>query len=319
MSPNSQGIDTIQLIVKYAVFKKMADKMGLTIQPMGKAHKLYKKLNDEVEADSKARRNKSSFKPIVERIQLPKVNPMDKYLQIVITRNTPLLFRVATHHKKSKDTYCLITFAGLHQPTKKISSDAIKIVSKFLKRKAFKLYSLDIAKDVLDPRPIDKEGLEAFKECFKAYSNDYTILPKKSKNIYLTSYYFNVVFHRSISRIIYYDKYNKSTQNKEEVSFKNRHWKRLEVTLTFDVTRPNSVNFMEYINSMDFLNDFSDIEEMAKGAKIKKYSNDYLEYQLNSFIDNRSLNNVKSKQQFNSKLALNHFKNSDFTRFVLPL
>jgi len=320
MSPNSQGIDTIELIAKYEVFKKMADNLGLTIEPMAKSDKLYKKIIAEIEKDKKVRRNKRDFKPIIEVIKLPKVDPKDKYLQMVIVRNTLTLFDVATHHKKAKDTFCMVTIAGLHQPTKKISSDAMKIVSKFLKRKSFKLSSVDIAKDGADAKPIDKEGLEAFKERFKAYSNDYTVLPKKSKNIYLTSYYINVVHHRSISKIIYYDKYNKSHQNKENLCFKNRHWKRLEVTLTFDVTRRKSFNFMDYINSMDFLDDFSDIEEMAKTAKIKNYSNDYLEYQINSFRDSRFMNNNKSKKQCNADEAVEHFKESEVKiKYVLPI
>jgi len=295
----------------------MADTLGLTIKPMVKSEKLYKKIIDEVRTDSKARRNKNNFKPIIEVIKLPKVDPKDKHLKIVVVRNTLTLFDIATHHKKAKDAFCMVTIAGLHQPTKKISSDAMKIISKFLKRKAFKLYSLDIAKDELDPKPIDKEGLEAFKERFKAYSNESTILPMKSKNIYLTSYYINVIHHRSISRIIYYDKYNKSEQNKEKVFFKDRHWKRLEVTLTFDVTKKKSFNFMEYINSMNFFNDFSDLEEMANNSKVRSYSNDYLEYQLNSFIDSRFMNNHESKEQFNSMDSLERFKYSDFRRYTL--
>jgi len=41
MSPHSQGIDTIELIAKYEVFKKMADTLGLTIKPMAKSEKPY--------------------------------------------------------------------------------------------------------------------------------------------------------------------------------------------------------------------------------------------------------------------------------------
>jgi len=327
MSPNSQGIDTIQLVAKYEVFKKMAENMDLMLHPMVKSHKLYKKLIDEVEADNKARRKKSSFKPIVELIKLPKVNPKDKYLQIVVIRNTPLLFDIATHHKKAKDTYCLIIIAGLHQPTKKISSDAMKIVSKFLKRKSFKVHSADVAKDIKDSSPIDEERIKAFKERFKPYSNSWVVLPQKSlkketkkkPKSYHTSFYINDIDHRSISKILYYDKYNKAMQNKEDVPFKVRHWKRLEVRLTFDVTKPNSFNFMEYIKSMDFLEDFTDLEEMARNANIKKYSNDYLEYQINSFIDNRFMNNKQSKKQFNLNDSLEHFKESEFRRYVLPI
>ena len=319
MSPNSQGIDTIQLIARYKAVKKMANKLGLTIEPMAKSHKHYKKLTKEMDADNTARRNKSNFNPIIEVIKLPKVDPKDKYLQIIFIRNSLTLFNIATTKQKAKNFYCMVVFSGLHQPTKKINSEAMKIISKFLKRKTFKLYRLDIAKDVKDPKPIDKEGIKAFKERFKPYSNGWVVIPQKNSKTYFTSYYINHVKHRSINTILYYDKYNKSMQKKENIPFKNRHWKRLEVVLVFDVTRPKSLNFMDYINSNEFLNEFLDLEEMAKNAKIKKYSNDYLEYQINSLIDNRFMNNRQSRKQFNLSEALEHFNKSEFRRYVLPI
>ncbi len=324
-TPNSQGLDTIELIAKYEVFKKMAEKMGLKIQPMAKGHKLYAKLINEIDKEGKARRNKSRFMPIVEVINLPKVSPKDKYLQIVIIKNTPLLFDIATHHKKAKDTYCLISFAGLHQPTKKINSEAMKIISKFLKRKAFKLHRADIATDLQNPRPIDKEGLKAFKEQFKPYSKHWVILPQKNNakeeklKTFHTSYYINNLKYGNIVKILYYDKYNKATQKKENVTFKDRHWKRLEIILTFDVTKSKSYSFIEYIKSMEFLEDFENIEEVAKSENIKNYSNNYLLYQLNSLIDNRFLNNRESKKQFNSTETLKFFNESEFRRYVLPI
>jgi hypothetical protein len=328
MSPNSQGIDNITLIAHYEAFKKMAEKMGLTMRPMAKSHKLYKKIFDEVNTDTKQRREKDNFTPIIEVINLPKVDPKDKYFQIVIIRNSLSLFNIATKNKKAKDTYCMVTIAGLHQPQKKLSSDAIKIISKFLKRKTFKLHRVDFAKDIKDHRPIDYKGIEAFRERFKLYSNGWVVLPLKNpkkldkkkdkKNLnYHTTYYINNIDHRSIDTILYYDKYNKSVQKKENVTFKDRHWKRLEVVLKFDVTRAKSFNFVDYINSMDFLNDFSDLEVMAKRAGIKNYSNDYLEYQINSFIDNRFLNNKQSQKQFNLYEALKNFNEKEFRRYVL--
>ena len=315
-TPNSQGLDTIELIAKHEVFKKMAEKIGLKIKPMAKGHKLYTKLNNEIEEESKARRNKSHFKPIIEVITLPKVNPKDKYLQIVIIKNTPLLFDIATQRKKAKDTYCLILFAGLHQPTKKISSEAMKIISKFLKRKAFKLHRADIAKDIKDPKPINKEGLKAFKEQFKSVSS-------RGATHYLGSFYIPHIEryknnHSSMSLNLY-DKNKKSKEHKEKVPKGWKYWKRLEIILTFDVTRPQSMNFIEYINSMNFFNDLLNIEEVTKIAKIKNYSNDYLLYQLNSLIDNRFLNNRESRKQFNSTQTLNFFNESEFRRYVLPI
>jgi hypothetical protein len=311
---NNQGIDTIQIVAKYETFKNMAERMGLTMQPIPKGHKRYEKLNDEVEDDSKARRNKSSFKPMVELIKLPKVNSMDKYSQIVITRNTPLLFDVATHHKKAKDTYCLVTFAGLHQPTKKISSEAMGIISKFLKRKAFKPYSLDIATDTQDNRPIDKAHKQGFKADLMPYS-------EHGVNLEKTSYYINRLEHERMSKVNYYNKYNKQLekQKKGVITKDLKAWKRLEVTFTFDVTKKNSLNFTDYINSMDFLDDIGDIEKLTKLAGIKSYHSDYLTYQINSLLDNRFMNNHESKRQFNSVESLDRFKRSDFRRYILPI
>jgi len=319
MSPNSQGIDTIGTIKASKTVFKMVEEMGLIKRPMPMSHKRYEKIHEEIEAEHKQRRNKEKFTPIIYTVNLPKVDPKDKYLQIVIILNTPILWDISSKKKKAKNFYCMVVFSGLHQPTKKINSEAMKIISKFLKRKTFILHRLDIAKDIIDPKPIDKEGLKAFKERFKPYSNGWVVLPQKNSKTYFTSYYINHVKHRSIFTILYYDKYNKSIQKKENVNFKNRHWKRLEVRLIFDVSRPKSLNFMDYINSNEFLNDFLDLEEMAKNAKIKKYSNDYLEYQINSLIDNRFMNNKQSRKQFNLSEALEHFNKSEFRRYVLPI
>jgi hypothetical protein len=312
MSPNSQGIDTIQLIAKYETVKKMADKLGLFIQPMKENHRLYKKIADEVEADKKKRLKVDKFTPIIEVIVLPKVEPKDKALYISIIRNTPILFNVADERKTKKDSFCMITFAGLHQPTKKIDSDAIKIISKSLKRKTFKVCRVDFSKDTRDSEPIDKNSLKGFRKRFKAFSKCRVIHHKNS-------FYIDRIEKREDIKINYYDKYNKALERKEKVSKYWKNWKRLEITLTFDVTKQNSLSFMEYLNSMDFLNDFSDFEDIAKIIKIEEYSNDYLEYQINSFMDNRFMNNRESRKQFNLTKALEHFKDSEFRRYLLPI
>ena len=309
---NNQGFDTIELIGRYDTVKTMAKKMGLTLQPMPNNHKLYEKLEEKTNADAKVRRMKSSFKPKVEVIKLPKVNAFDKYTQIVITRNIPTLFDVAKTRKVSKETYCLITFAGLHQPSKNISSEALKIMGKFLRRKTFKHHKSDIATDTQDHQPINKDGTKAFKERFVPFSNHGISLEK-------TSYYFKQIDHPNISKIIYYDKYLKQLekQGEELISKDLKAWKRLEVTLTFDVTKPKSLNFTDYLNSMGFMDDLYFIHSILDAGNIK-YKTDFLIYQINSLLDNRFMNNHESKRQFNSVESLERFKQSDFRRYTLP-
>ena len=312
--PHGQGIDTIQQIAKYETFKKMADRLGLTIEPMPQSHPLYKKIADEFKADTKRRLKVAKFMPIVEVIKLPKVDPKDKALYISIVRNTPTLWDIGDSRKTRKDAYCLITFAGLHQPTKKIESEAMKHISKILKRKAFKLYSLDIAIDTKDHRAITNNRKETFKSNLMPYSKQGVII--KGSSLYI-----NNLEHHSISRIIYYDKYLKqlNQQKKEIITDDLNQWKRLEITLTFDVTKKENKGFTHYIDSINFIDDLYEVEAVAKLAGIENYDNDFLVYQLNSFIDNRTMNNHESQKQFNSVEALDRFKQSEFRRYLLPM
>ncbi len=318
---NQLGIDNIELIAKYEVFKKMADKLGLTIEPMptpkteetDPKKNILKRIAYEMKQDKQTRLLTDKFQPIVEVLKLPKVGK-SKAMYITVIRNIPTLFDVATHHKKAKDSYCLILFAGLHQPSKKISSEAMKIISKIIKRKAFTLHSVDLAIDTTDHRSITHNRKGAFKDNLMPYSKQGVI----SKG---SSLYINDLEHPSISRVLYYDKYLKqlNQQKKEIINNDLRAWKRLEVTLTFDVTKRENKGFIYYINDLNFLDDLYEVQEVARLAKVGSYSNDYLTYQLNSLLDNRFMNNHESREQFNSVESLERFKQSDFRRYVLPM
>ena len=310
---NQMGIDNIELIAKYEVFKKMSEKMGLKFEPMPSSHKIHERIAYEMKQDKQTRLLSDKFMPIVEVVKLPKVGK-SKAMYITVIRNIPTLFDVATHHKKAKDSFCLVLFAGLHQPTKKISSDAMKIVSKFTKRKAFTLRSIDLAIDTTDHRSITHNRKEAFKANLMPYSK-HGVICKGS------SLYINNLDHRSISRILYYDKYLKqlNQQKKEKIGNDLRAWKRLEITLTFDVTKKQNKGFIHYIESMDFIDDVCEVHKVASLVGIKSYEEDYLTYQLNSLLDNRFMNNKESKKQFNSVESLERFKQSDFRRYLLAI
>ncbi len=166
---NNQGIDTIQLIAKYTTVKSMVERMGLTIVAPSKNTPITKEIEKlENIKDTKKRLKQDSFRPITQIVKLSKGKSLSNYM--IITQNIPLLFDYATHHKKAKDTFCLITFAGLHQPTKQIESEAMKHISKVLKRKAFKLYSLDIAIDTTDHQNINYKRKGAFRDNLLPYS-----------------------------------------------------------------------------------------------------------------------------------------------------
>lgn len=311
---HQMGIDNIELIAKYEVFKKMVERLGLKFEPMPKNHKIHERIDYEMKQDNKTRLLSDKFLPIVEVIKLPKVGK-SKALYITVIRNIPTLFDVATHHKKAKDSYCLVLFAGLHQPTKKISSEAMQIISKFTKRKAFTLHSLDVAIDTTDHQEVNSKRKEAFRDSLMPYSQKGVI--SKGSSLYIN----DLDYHPSISRVLYYDKYLKqlNQQKKEKIGSNLRGWKRLEVTLTFDVTKRENKGFMHYIEGLNFVDDLYEITEVAGLAGIQTYSTDYLTYQLNSLLDNRFMNNHESKKQFNSLESLERFKLSEFRRYTLAV
>jgi hypothetical protein len=315
-TPNSQGIDSIRLIGNYATTLKMVERLGLSVTIPSKNSPVSQTVTNLLKRekyDLKKRYKTKAFSPVVEVVKLTKGKSVSNYM--IITRNIPLLFDHAIHHKVKKDNFCLITFTGLHQPNKKIESEATKIMKHFLKRKTFKRHSVDIAIDYQSKKPISKEGLESFKKLLEPYSKHGVTMPSNVA----TTYYINKVEHLTISNIKNYDKYLKAVSQKENISKSFKDWKRLEFTLTFNVTSNDNRGFMDYLKDSSFTDVLYTLDEVAKQAKIKSYSHCFLEYQISSFLDNRFMNNKKSKKQFNSMESLEHYKQSDFRRYTIQI
>ncbi len=296
---NSMGIDTIELIAHRDTAIKMTEAMGLKALKNVKGTPIHDKVKKVEETEAKT-----------EVFKLSNQRVLCNYM--MITTHTPLLIDLAKQHKKAKDEFCLITFAGLHQPSSTIKSDTMKSISQFLKRKTFKLYSLDIAIDhQTDHHAINYGRKESFKWSLMPLSRQ-GVTPKGS------SLYINNPNHPSISKILYYDKYHKERYyHKKAIDEGLEHWKRLEVTFTFDVTKKENKGFKNYMDGLNFVDDLYEIDEIATKAGIKSYDQDYLNYQINSLLDNRTMNNKASKAQFNSVESLERFKLSDFRQFTI--
>lgn len=310
---DNQGIDTIRLIGKYDTVSNLCQRLGLEITQAKSNTPLSNKLKElNSITDNKRRYKKEAYKPTLEVVKLAKGKALSNYM--TITRNTPLLFDYAISNKKAKNTYCMIEFSGLHQPTSHINKEAIQIISKFLKRKAFKLHSIDIATDTKDPTPINYKSKSK-------HANTSTELKDLGVISHASSLYINNPKSDNIGRILYYDKYLKQTRHhKQNLPLNLRDWKRLEVTIKVDIfNNKKRKSFIDYINSFDFMEALETIHNIIVKHKIKSYDNSYLLYQLNSFIDNRVLNNKASMKQFNSKASVMRFKASDFRRYVLPI
>ena len=313
---NQIGIDTVRLIANYKTVVKLVERMGLSVTTPSKNSPVSRTITDIENIKEQNQRYKTDdFKAMTEIVKLSKGKSVSNYM--IITKNIPLLFDHATHHKKAKDTFCLITFTGLHQPNSKVNSEAMKVISKFKKRKTFKLLTYDIAIDTQeDNQPIKYSRKEPFKANLMPYSKHGVIIPPNGA----TSLYVNNVPHASMGRILYYDKYLKEKNYlKREVHHDLKNWKRLEITLTFDATKRDNKGFIQYVESMEFFNTFLDIDEVIKKVGIANYGSDYLIMQVNSLLDNRFMNNHESKEQFNSFEALERFKKCDHWRYTLPI
>jgi hypothetical protein len=145
---NNQGIDTITQIANYKTLSNIIKKEGLQLRQKTKNLPIspyLKGIENQLKYDDKKRYKKDDFKPLVEYVKISHGKGLSNYM--IVVRNIPVLFDHATEQKKSKDHFCMIIFTGLQQPTKTISRESIKFISKILKRKTFKLHSIDIATD----------------------------------------------------------------------------------------------------------------------------------------------------------------------------
>lgn len=316
---NQIGIDTVYLTGHYNSTVKLLNNEGLRLTNAKRntpINRTIKTMLEIFEKDNKRRYEKEKFNPVVEVAKTSTGNAIGNY--VIIIRFIPLLFDIARHHKKSKGEFCLIVFTGLHQPTSKIQSESIKLFSKFSKRKTFKVYDYDIAIDhQTDAQPINYKRKESFKADLMPYSKHGVYKPPHGA----TTLYINKPQHPTMGKIIYYDKYLKQTKHHRQkgIDADLKNWKRLEITISFDVTKRENKGFSHYLESLNFINDLYDIDEVARLAKIKNYDTDYLIYQINSLLDNRFMNNHESKKQFNSVESLERFKQSDFRRYTLPI
>lgn len=306
---NKQGIDTVVQIANYKTLSNILEKEGL--YKNSNIHNLpisphLKSIANQLKYDLKKRYKKDNFKPIIEYVKIAKGKGLSNYM--IIVRNIPILFDYASEQKKAKDTFCMIIFSGLHQPTKTISNKAIKFISKMLKRKAFKVHSIDVATDFIKKETINYKAKEPFRKRLKKYNNNSYIIKG-------SSLYCNKVNDKNISKILLYDKFKKqSIHQKQSINKNLSNWKRLEVEI-----RPSKKsNFIDFINSDDFKKDSLGVyTDISKLLKVSGFDTSYLSYQLNSLIDNRVMNNTQSKIQFNSKESLERFNKSDFKPYII--
>lgn len=309
---NNKGIDTISQIASYKTITNILSRNNFAICEDLSHTPVYpyiSQIYDKIIYDTKLRYKQNSFKPVIKYTKISKGAGLSNYL--IIIQNIPALFDYATLNKKSKDFYCMIVYTGLHQPTKKISNESIKFISQTLKRKSFKIHSIDLSSDFIAKKTINSKYKDEVKESLKRRTDD------KSFLIVGNSLYCNSIKSQTVKKLIIYDKYIKQKIYQKQVLKENLcGWKRLEIELQ-PQQHIKKMNFASYIKSNEFKRALSIYDLIKDKLNINDISNDFLNYQISSFLDNRIINNKKSKKQYNSKESLTRFKMSDFKPYTV--
>jgi len=300
---NNKGVDSMRYIIRAENAVKWLKSLGYEVLEDYENLSFKKSIESRLRAEKAKQQGYklSIFEPIATVL---KYRDNGKVLNnfIILYSNIEDTIKEATKHKKSKDTFMLMEVHGLHQPTKEVSINTMKMLSKIIKRKALKLQSFDIAQDVLKHGDINAKMKNNVKTIFDT--------PKCTNE--KTTVYINDTKIPNIERIKYYDKYKKQTMTHgEELSEDLKEWKRLEVTVV--IPREKRKCAFDYFNSEDFQEDLQKFEDIAKKFNMES-EDDYLNYQLNTLCDTRGLNNKAPNAKFNSVEELEKFKNKEITR-----
>lgn len=307
---NNKGIDTFYQIANYQTVLNILHKNNMTIEDNIKHTPIMPyigKIQEQLIYDNKTRYKTNDFKPIIKYSKISKGVGLSNY--IIIIQNTPTLFDYATSQKKAKDFYCMVIYTGLHQPTKNISNESIKFISKMLKRKSFKVHSMEVSSDFIDNKPINYKRKDEVKKALKNETDSQSYI------ITGNSLYCNSTKHQTIKKILIYDKYIKQKiYHKQLINSNLNGWKRLEIEIKPTIKQ----DFNTYIKSEEFKKDSLGIYDLISNKlNISNIENSYLNYQINTILDNRTMNNKNSIIQYNSKDSLTRFKMSEFKPYMI--
>lgn len=307
---NNKGIDTISQIANYQTVLSILHKNNMTIENNLKHTPIspyIATIQEKINHDTKIRYKTNDFKPIIKYCKISKGVGLSKYL--IIIQNTPTLFDYATSQKKAKDFYCMVIHTGLHQPSKNISNESIKFISKMLKRKSFKVHSMEVSSDFIDNQPVNYKRKDEVKKALKNETDSQSYI------ITGNSLYCNSTKHQTIKKILIYDKYIKQKiYHKQLIKTNLNGWKRLEI----EIKPTKEMCFSDFIKSEEFKKESLGLYDLISNKlNISNIENSYLNYQINTILDNRIMNNKNSVKQYNSKESLKRFKMSEFKPYIV--
>ena len=268
---NSVGIDTIRFLIPSNTLKKFLIDNSLVMLDSCRNYIINHYL------DRKEIKQNRDYD--VKFVKIGKVQNLSAYILIKYNLESVSLSK---DRKKAKDYYCEVVFAGLRQPTKKISIETYKALSVFIKR--FKVSDLDICFDGTSNININEKNIAIFNFMFQDYVNSFSDTLIETSSFYINVPNSPIIDTDYFKKILVYDKYIKESRYKKlDDSLKN--WKRLETTVNV------KCKFKEFI-----LDDYiQDVETMAKKYfNSSSFSYEYLELQKKLLTDKRTHRGIKS-------------------------
>jgi len=298
---NNKGIDSMSYRMKTRSGLEWIQSLGYEEVQNYEHTPIYQSVKSRLEREKEIQKGykKGDFEPLARVFKYGNDKGLLSYL--IIYTNIEETFEEAKKQKKAKDTFCVVELHGLHQPTKNITIDNMRMLSRLLKRKAMKIQSVDIAEDFSKHHKVN--------HTMKKHINDKLHVLSTSKG---STVYINDTKMEDIAKIKYYDKYMKQTEHQEqELDPSLKDWKRLEVRI--EIPREFQKSASEYFNSTHFQEKLKQFDEISSSFGAES-QNDYLNYQLNTLCDSRGLNNKDPNAQFNSVEELEKFKNKETIR-----
>ncbi|MCE3037474.1 hypothetical protein LW135_06525 [Helicobacter sp. faydin-H20] len=259
-----------------------------------KKHNLYERLrltnrNEQVKAfiEQKYKNIDPKHKKYKMKIRYINILKRVKSLSntILVFENTKETHAIARKNKKSLDYYTLASFAGLHQPSKNVDKETLKILKAFLKR--FSAYKIDIAWDFLGKEGLNKQSPTTLIHASKEYIKNGGGLKNVRTTIYLNAFKEKY----KISKLCWYDKYHKQRFfHKEKIPDEMKKWQRLE--LTFNLKK----KFFKWFDTGGLMQSLLILDDIAINLGLCDFlgvEKEVLNKQLIGFFDLRKVKSFK--------------------------
>ncbi|PAF44146.1 hypothetical protein [Helicobacter sp. 11S02629-2] len=242
----SLGLDTQVFVTSKYKLCKMLKKMALERLPKDKALRLevleeknlfnmLKTVNDTTKQANHFINHKCRHlipaKPCKKhpfQASILKIEQNNRFLSntMIVLENTTKTYALARKNHKRLNTYVMVIFPGLHQPSKNINAKTLKLLRKL--RDKIVTDSIDLALDFSLKSEVSSPEIRT--KTKKVLEH----LAKRNRdfNYYHQSIYLNKPRPISgLQRVLLYDKYQKQTNfHAEPIKEELKDWKRLELT-----------------------------------------------------------------------------------------